>query len=585
MSGQTALTGSIPASAFVNVLPGVLGAGGNGIVLNGLFLTNSIRVPIGAVYSFPTAPAVGAFFGLSSPEVAQANVYFNGYNGATQQPGAMLFAQYPSVAVAANLRGGAVSGLSLTQLQAISGTLSIDINGTVESGTINLTAATSFSSAAGIIATDLSLPAATVASFTGSISGTTLTVSESASGLIAAGQTLAGSGVTAGTTIVSQLTGTNGGAGTYQVSASQTVASEALTTTLPAVFFDSVSGSFVLVSSTTGTASTIALATGTAAASLGLTAATGAVLSQGAAAGVPAAFMAGIIAVTQNWAGFTTIFNPDGATGLNAVKFAFAQWASSTNNRYAYVPWDGDIEATEQDNTENLGFLIQQASLTGVLPVYDPNNQGLAAFVLGYAASLNFDTPNGRTTLAYRSQAGLVATVTDQTIMNTLIGYGYSMYVAVATAAQDFTYFWNGAISGPFLWADSFFNQIWLNAQVQLALLELETAINSIPYNVVGDSLVRTTLIGTPQEPGPIDQAITFGAIVAGTTLSAMQANAINQATGVNAAQVVASQGYYLFIGQPSPQVQQARGTRPMILYYADGESMQQMTLSSTDVL
>jgi hypothetical protein len=585
MSAPTALTGSVPASAFVNVLPGALGAGGNGIVLNGLLLTESWRVPIGAVYSFAPA-AVGSFFGLTSEEAQKATIYGNGYNGATQQPGAILFARYPTTAVAAHMQGGIVSGLSLTQLQAISGTLSIDINGTVETGTVNLTAATSFSSAAAIIASALSLPAITKASFTGAISETTLTVSALGSGFISAGQTVAGSGVTAGTTIVEQLTGTNGGAGTYQVSASQTVASEAMTTTLPAVFFDSVSGAFVVVSSTTGSASTIAFATGTAAAALAFTAATGAVLSQGAAAGVPAAFMAGIIAVTQNWAGFTTIFNPDGTTGENAVKFAFAQWASSTNNRYAYVPWDGDIEATEQDNTENLGFLIQEASLTGVLPVYDPNNQGLAAFVLGYAASLNFDTPNGRTTLAYRAQAGLVATVTDQTVMNTLIGYGYSMYVAVATADENFTYFWNGAISGPFLWADSFFNQIWLNAQLQLALLILEMEINSIPYNATGFTLLRSTLIGTPQEPGPIDEALNFGAIVAGTTLSATQANVINQATGVpGAAQVVASQGYYLFIGQPSPQVQAQRGSPPMILYYADGESIQQLTLSSTDVL
>ena len=62
MSGLT-----IPANQLVNIIPGVLAAGGNGLQLLGVCLTTSTRVPIaplGFTLSFPNATAVGAFFGL-----------------------------------------------------------------------------------------------------------------------------------------------------------------------------------------------------------------------------------------------------------------------------------------------------------------------------------------------------------------------------------------------------------------------------------------------------------------------------------------------------------------------------------------
>lgn len=59
---------TIPVSQLVGTTPSVLSAGGTAQALNGLTLTASTRVPIGAVLSFPNAAAVGAYFGLSSPQ-------------------------------------------------------------------------------------------------------------------------------------------------------------------------------------------------------------------------------------------------------------------------------------------------------------------------------------------------------------------------------------------------------------------------------------------------------------------------------------------------------------------------------------
>lgn len=153
---------TIPASYIVGATPGVLSAGGNALVMNGLFLTENTAMPTGTVLSFDLA-AVGAFFGLSSAEYAAAEIYSAGYINSTLKPGAMLFAPFNVAARAGFLQGGSLAGLSLTALQAFDGTLTITFAGTpLTSSTINLSSATSFSNAATIIQAGFTSPPFTV---------------------------------------------------------------------------------------------------------------------------------------------------------------------------------------------------------------------------------------------------------------------------------------------------------------------------------------------------------------------------------------------------------------------------------------
>jgi hypothetical protein len=150
------MTPAIPASLIVNVIPGVLTAGGNPLSLNGLFLTEDINVPIGTVVSFPTAEAVADFFGPSTREAAMASIYFNGFDTKTSAPSAILFAQFNTVAVAAYLRSGSFEGVTLAQLQALSGVLTLTIDGSPETtANIDLSSASSFSNAAALIQVQL----------------------------------------------------------------------------------------------------------------------------------------------------------------------------------------------------------------------------------------------------------------------------------------------------------------------------------------------------------------------------------------------------------------------------------------------
>lgn len=233
----------IPASQLVSVQPGVVSAGGSAQSLNGLVLTTSTRIPIGAATSFSTSAAVGQHFGAGSIEQKIAAQYFLGYNNSSAKPGTLWFAQFPwAVSVPAYLQGGSMAAITLAQLQAISGTLIVTIDGiTYTSSTFNLGSANSFSAAAGIIqtalgATDVTAtgsiaPAVAVTAATSTIAGTTLTIATISSGAVVPGAVLTGSGVATGTTVVSQLTGTAGAAGTYQVSIAQTTAGTTITAT------------------------------------------------------------------------------------------------------------------------------------------------------------------------------------------------------------------------------------------------------------------------------------------------------------------------------------------------------------------
>jgi hypothetical protein len=432
----------------------------------------------------------------------------------------------------------------------------------------------------------------TVASTTISETYATLTVSAVSSGTVSAGQTVTGAGVTPGSLVTALGTGT-GLTGTYIVSPTQTVASEAITLTATGltVTFDSVSGAFVITSGITGAASTAAFATGTLAIPLLLTQATGATLSQGSAPQTATTFMNAIAATTQNWATFMLAFDPDGGSG-NTQKLAFAQWAGLQGSRYAYIAWDTDASpATMLPAPNSLAQLISAAQLDGTSVIWTPTTSlnpipgTIAAFVCGAIASIDFTQLNGRVTLAFRSQPGLFADVTNGTIAFNLggaplvpgsFGNGYNYYGVYATANENDVFLNRGFVSGKFQWLDSFVNQIWLNNAFQLALLRLLIEVKSIPYNAVGKGLIEAALAD------PILAGLNFGAFRAGVTLSQAQIAEVNNAAGFNIATTLSNRGWYLLIQDASPQVRQARGSMPITFFYMDGQSVQAISLTST---
>ncbi len=491
---------TIPASDIVVVNPGVVGSGGNPLALNGVILSTNVYLPTAAVRSFASADAVKAFFGAASAEYAIAQVYFLGFDNSTIKPGILYFAPYVNTARAAWLQSGNMSTVTLTELQALSGVLTITIDGVAKtSSSISLATATSFSDAASKI--DAGFLAGDVA-----------------------------------------------------------------------VTWDAINSTFLFTSPTTGVLSTMSFATGTLSAGLMLTSATGALLSQGAAVSTPATAMDAIKALTQNWVDFMTMWEP-----VIQDKEAFAVWTNAQNQRYMYVCWDTDAQAIVNGSTTCFGAIAKSLQYDGVVPVY--NTKELAAFMLGTVASIDFSRLNGRITSAFKSQSGFVPTVTDQQIAANLLENGYSFYGAYATANDQFNFLYNGQMSGKWSWVDTFVDQVYLNAQFQLALLSLLTTVKSIPYNESGYSLIRAAMID------PISQALNFGSIRTGITMSAQQKAVVNQAAGLDVSTIIEQQGYFLQILDPGAQVRGNRGTPVINFWYTDGGAVQKITVASIDIM
>ncbi len=627
---------SIPASQLVSVQPGVISSNGSPLSLNSVILTQNTAPPIGSVVPFANAAAVAAYFGASSAEAAIAAVYFNGYTGATILPGTLYFAQFAASAVSAYLRG-MIPALTLAQLQAIIPGVTTASVGATCTGSIATTVLTVASAVTGVF------HVGQVLSGTGVAAGTTITslgtgtggvgtynlsnsqtttsttitaastimdVTAVASGAISVGQLVTGTGMAASTRVTAQLTGAAGGVGTYSISgAAQTVASATITgavdmsvtidgsakafTTLnlaaassfsaaatligtalslsggQTCTYDSTFSAFKITSGTTGAASTLTLATGAAATLLGL--GTGATLSQGAAAMTEAGAMSSVANATQNWAAFMTMWEPNLAS-----KLAFAVWTNAQNQRYMYVAWDTDATITAVPNTTSFGPVVVAAGYSGIVPVYSDIN--VAAMICGITASINFTQTNGRVSYAYRGQSGIAATVTDATVAQNLTANGYNFYASYATANAQFTQLQPGSMPGVWKWIDSYVNQIYLNSQLQLAGMTLMTNVNSLPYNNVGYQTLRDSF--TPA----IEQALNFGTIRTGVTLSVTQVAQVNMGAGVKIDQNLSQYGYYLQVLAATATQRVARGSPPCTLWYMDGGAIQKINLASIDV-
>jgi hypothetical protein len=124
---------------------------------------NAPTIPLGTVMGFPSLTAIGNYFGTNSNIYALAAGYYAGYTGATQLPGNLLVTQYNAAVVSAWVLSGSLAAMTVTQLEALTGTITISVGGTVyTTASINLSSAGSFAGAATIIATAINTAGASV---------------------------------------------------------------------------------------------------------------------------------------------------------------------------------------------------------------------------------------------------------------------------------------------------------------------------------------------------------------------------------------------------------------------------------------
>lgn len=490
---------SIPISQIVQINPGVVGTGSNPLSLNGLVLTTNAVAPVGSVKTCYNLDDVTEFFGASSKEADFARIYFGNTNvRQALLPNALYFTRYGIASTGAWARGASIAGTTLEQLQEVTGTLSVTVDGVEHTAdSLSLSSAASFTAAAQAIQTALDF--------------------------------------------------SNGETVTWDAEASR----------------------FEIYSGTTGSSSTISAITGTAADDLGLDNAT---LSQGSDAVTETDAVNAAAAVNLNWATFTAINDSDSISA--STNQALAQWQAGKNHRYLFVAWDSDVNAKDPDATGTFGQWVQENGYN--VPVcYD--NPLVAALVMNIAASINWNAVNGRSAFAFKSMEGLQATVDNLTDANALLENGYSYYGAYTAdgLSNNYNIFYDGKLAGEYGWLDTYVNQIFLNAQLRLAMFDLLRGVNTLPYDDFGKTQIRSAA------QDPINQGLLNGSIRAGIELSESQKIQIQSMVGFDISNELYTKGYYLFVGDATAQARGMRASPPIYFFYCDGGSVQRITIPS----
>ncbi len=484
---------SIPVNHVVRVNPAVISSGGDALDLNTVVLTDDSVYPINL---YPSATDVGQVFGFNSDQYKFAQCYFEGYVGSTIKPAALFIARYNMSDISAKLIGASVKSLDLDDLKKISGDLTVTIDGTAVSGSVNLADATSFSEAAVKIASALSA----------------------------------------------------------------------------AVTFDTQLQAFIISSTKVGANSAISFASGAAAEALKLTKISGAVVDNATQADNPDTVMERVADYTLNFAVLTTV-----GTGFGLeVQKELAKWNSKQNNRYWFIYYGQEPTALISNNNNCFAAWLQENAISGTTALYGTLEQ--AGLACGYAASINFSETNGRATMEFKRQSGIAASVTALKDATALESNGYAYYGAWATANERFVFFRNTHVSGDFAWVDSYLNQVYFNAQLQLAFMNMLISYKAIPYNADGIAIHRAAA------EDPIREMINFGGIQSGVNLSEAQKSQINYEAGFDAARQIESTGYCLLIQQATAQVRGQRGSLPLKLWYTDGGSIHSVNLASINV-
>jgi len=635
--------GTIPASSIVRVFPGVLAAAGLAAALTGLMLTTSTRAPIGSVPSFPNAPAVAAYFGSSSPEYAEAQVYFTGPDNSLTKPAALKYAQYNAGAVAAYLRGGSLATMTLAQLQALTGQLIVTIDGTTfTSSTINLSAATSFSNAATLIQTALGasdgVGTGTIAnltdSITGGISGNILTVATPPTSVyIAPGTGISGSGVTAGSAVQKQLTGTPGGVGTYQLSATSTLApGSTITLTNGLMTITAVtSGTFAVGQNISGTdvaAGTVVVALGNGTGGTGTYQVTpGQIISSeqltaGAATVTFDSVLQAFVITSGSSGAVSTIGFATGSLAapllLGATNGGVVSKGADPQTPNSAMTWINGVDQNwgafmtlfAPTVTDQLGFAAwNNAQLDS--DVYVLKDTSAAPTVAGDTSSVGYQIKQAgyegvalvwgqsgdhiaAATLSYFASIAFQQQGGRQTL-------AFAQFSGLTPAVTDGTTAANLQANGYSYYGAYGFkgepnpDNIIYPGSITGQFLWADSYANQQWMNsnflLAGWQLLKAVRF-IPYNPkgyslidsaymDPITQALNFGAIQQNVTLSPAEAAEVDQQAGITISPTLQTRGWYLQILDPPAAVRAKRGTPPMKFWYMDGESVQSLSLSS----
>lgn len=339
------------------------------------------------------------------------------------------------------------------------------------------------------------------------------------------------------------------------------------------VAFSSLNNTFTITDGVTGAEASLSAISGTIADVMGLT--SGTTSSAGADAQTVTETMNTIIASFQNFVTFAFLTEPDDADALLAARWASTQ--SNAGNMYLFVLQDSDANNADGEDVSVIAEVLKANNIGATCICYPDTN--MAAFIMGIAASINWDARRGTLTFAFKAQDGLGASVESASAALGMQAHSVNYIGNYATRNDNFVWLYNGSMLGDWSWIDTYLNAVWLCNALQVQLMAMFQANRRIPYTEAGYAIIRANCRDV------IDRAVFNGVIDAGVTLSNAQKAALTQELGADYSDEIRTNGYYLQIEDATAQTRQQRNTPPCNLVYTYGGSVHKLNLPAIAVV
>jgi len=251
-------------------------------------------------------------------------------------------------------------------------------------------------------------------------------------------------------------------------------------------------------------------------------------------------------------------------------KLEVAQWAKLQNNRYLY------LTSTSYDDAQAHYDALNIYGGADVILASSVANEYHEMMPACIAASTDYSKANSVKNYMYQ-QASLTPSVTETAQSNFLDGLRINYYGQTQTAGQNISFYQRGNLMGLAVdpsYENVFVNEAWFKGSCGSAIIELQLALEQIPWNATGAGQISITLQSI------IDQALSNGVISVGKPLTNTQKLYIGQISNdENAYRSVQEQGFWLNVELKSQTVDEVvQYTADYTIIYSKSDSINKVT-------
>ena len=334
------------------------------------------------------------------------------------------------------------------------------------------------------------------------------------------------------------------------------------------VTYSSIDNTFTVTSGSAGEEHSITCPTGDVAEAMGFAEDT-ATISAGADAMSLTETLNTLVKSFQNFVTLTTIWEPSDEEALELASWTATNAEEGTT--FLTVIWDSDENNLDSTKTGTIADQLEENNAGYVTVVY-PDFK-VAAFIMGTAASIDWDAYQGTITFAFKINSGLAASVTDEDSANALIARKVNFIGNYATRNDEFVWLYNGSMFGDWEWIDAYINSIWLCNKLQVQIMSGFESAKRVPYTEAGYALIRSWCRDA------IADGVNNGVIDVGVDLSETQKAELITELGADYSDEIYNSGYYLQIEAADADERQARESPPCNLVYTYGGSVHKLSL------